>query len=442
MTKNKFTKIFILALDGTPFSFLKKMIASGKMPHFAKLAKQNSFKRMDSVIPPVSSVAWASFLTGKKPEEHGILSFTERNPQTMDWFTPNAGHLKCKTIVEKISDLGKRVFIMNVPATFPPKPVNGISICGFLGNDLLKGTYPKNEGKFLVDQGYRIDADTALAKTDFPAFLQDLKSVLEKRIEMMWHYFEQGEWDFFMTHIMETDRLHHFTWEFMETGNPHFVDLYEKFYGRLDELIGQIVSTIDENTALMLLSDHGFTTLKKEVYLNNWLWQNDYLRFTKPVPQTLHDIHPQSKAYALYPGRIFVNLKGREKNGSVEPGVEYDTLIAELEQKLFEMADPLTGEKIIKKVFKGQELYGNPSKLELGNENSFSSFADLVAIAHDGYDLKGQLWNKDLFEKTVFNGMHTFDDAFVLFTGSDIDKNNISIADLSEFILKLFNRNI
>jgi len=61
----------------------------------------------------------------------------------------------------------------------------------------------------------------------------------------------------------------------------------------------------------------------------------------------------------------------------------------------------------------------------------------LIAIANEGYDLKGQLWNKELFGKTVFNGMHTFDDAFVLFTGDNIEKNNLSIADLAGYILNI-----
>jgi predicted AlkP superfamily phosphohydrolase/phosphomutase len=436
MSKQKKNKIFVLALDGVPFTFLQKMIASGKMPHLARLAKKGDFRKMESVIPPVSSVAWASFLTGKKPQDHGILSFTERNPATMDWFTPDAKQLKCKTLPEILSERGKRVFIMNVPATYPPKKINGVSICGFLGNDLLKGTYPTEEGKILQKKGYRIDADTSLAKTDFPAFLQDLKSVLEKRIEIMRHYFEQEKWDFFMAHIMETDRLHHFTWEFMATGNAHFVELYDRFYGRLDKLIGEIINEIDDNMALMLLSDHGFTILKKEVYLNNWLWQNNYLRFTKPIPQSLHDIHPESKAYALYPGRIFINLKEREKNGRVEQGREYESIRTEIKSKLLELKEPGANDKVIKKVFYGEDLYGR-APMDFADKHSFTDYADLIAIAHKGYDLKGVLWNKDLFAKTIFNGMHTFDDAFVLLNGGVFSKENLAISDLAPDILKI-----
>ncbi|MCB0284494.1 MAG: alkaline phosphatase family protein [Calditrichaeota bacterium] len=424
-------KIFTLALDGTPYTFLKKMIGQGKMPQLAELVKNADFKPMDSVIPPVSSTAWASFLTGALPEKHGILSFTEYDPVTMDWYTPDARHLKAHTLLQELSQKGKRVFSMNVPVTYPPVPVNGISICGFLGNDITGGTYPAHEGFFLQQQGYRIDADTAIAKTNLAAFLQDLKSVLEKRIEMMWHYFNREKWDFFMTHIMETDRLHHFTWGFMEKGLVEAIDLYDRFYSRLDTLIGQIKERLDDDTEFMLLSDHGFTTLKKEVYLNNWLWQKGYLKFTRPIPETLHDIHPQSRAFALYPGRIFINLKGRERSGSVEPGLEYERLLENLRLELRALKDPQDNQPIIKEVLSKDQIYPDAPA------NRSLQFADLVALAHDGYDLKGQLWNRHLTAKTVFNGMHTLENAFVIMTGEHFAEEKIKISDLKKYIFKI-----
>lgn len=430
-------KIFILAFDGTPYSFIKRMIERGKMPNVAALVKNADFRQMDSVIPPVSSAAWASFLTGEQPDKHGILSFTEYDPSTMNWFTPDARHLRVKTILQELSEKGKRVFSMNVPVTYPPVPVNGISVCGFLGDDVAAGTYPAAEGLYLKQQGYRIDASTELAKNDLAAFLQDLKQVLEKRIEMMWHYFEREKWDFFMLHIMETDRLHHFTWEFMEKGIPDAVSLYDRFYSRLDDLLGNIIKSIDDHTALMLLSDHGFTTLKKEVYLNNWLWQNNYLKFSKPIPETLHDIHPQSKAFALYPGRLFINLKGREKFGSVEPGLEYESVRQELQQKLMQLTDAQENAPVIKEIIPGEKIYQNNMEFKLSSINTASNFADLIAVACDGYDLKGQLWNRELFQKTVFNGMHTFSDAFVILKGAKINEERINISNLKKYIMKI-----
>lgn len=433
------TKVFVLALDGVPYTFLKEMMASGNMPNLTELLKSSIFKPMNSVIPPVSSSAWASFLTGKQPNEHGILSFTERDPFSMDWYTPNASNLKSDTILERLSAAGRKVFSMNVPVTFPPQPLNGISICGFLGTDIEQGTFPLHEGAFLKKNGYRIDADTELAKKDLTAFIKDLYAVLEKRIEMMWHYFEREEWDFFITHIMETDRLHHFTWEFMKNKDPFFLKIYQNFYSRLDELIGEMLNRIAKETHLLLLSDHGFTTLKQEVYLNRWLWENDYLRFTRPFPKSLHDIHHESRAYALYPGRVFINLKGREKYGSVTAGSDYETVLEKLRKDLLQLRSPQNNELIIENIYKQGEVYdlhkNYSSEINL-------NLADMYVFAAKGYDLKGQLWSSHLFSKTIFNGMHSFDDAFVISRGIDISESGLSIANLAANIYKVFNLRI
>ncbi len=404
------------------------MIGSGKIPVIAELTEKYFFKPMNSVQPPLSSTAWASFLTGKYPDQHGLLSFTERDPHTMEWYTPDARHLRSKTILDKLSQAGKRVFSMNVPVTFPPKKINGISICGFLGSDISKGVYPESEAIILEQKEYVIDANTELAKTNFRQFINHLWQVLEKRIEIMWHYFEKENWDFFMCHIMETDRLHHFTWEFMEQGIPEVVILYEKFYKRLDDLIGQIMKNIDNNFEFIILSDHGFETLKKEVNLNRFLWEKELLHFTKPVPKSLQDMHPKSVAYSLYPGRIFINLKGREKNGSVSPGHEYEIIRNKIRHLLLEIKHG--NDKVVKDVLNAENIYP-------GYQNFQNSLPDLLAIPTEGFDLKGVLWSKKIFDKTVFNGKHTFDNAFVLASKNYFKRDDIDITDIYDVILKM-----
>lgn len=423
-------RLFVLALDGVPFSFLNDMFSNGLMPNLAQIAQKGDFKTMNSIIPPVSSSAWASFLTGTTPDKHGILSFTERDAATMNWFTPDARHLRGKTILEILSNAGKKVFSMNVPVTYPPQVVNGISICGFLGTDIEKGTYPAKEGPFLKQNGYRIDVDTELAKRNMADFLKDLDIVLEKRIEMMWYYFEKEQWDFFMTHIMETDRLFHFTWEYMESKDPVFVKIYERFFTRLDNLIGDIETRVNGNMQLMFLSDHGFTTLKQEVYLNRWLWENDYLKFIKPYPADLNDIHPLTKAYALYPGRIFVNLKGREKTGSVNAGIEYEKIKANIKNKLSGLTFPANKEKVISSVLDIEDVYNR-------DNISKDKFADMYVFAEQGYEIKGQLWNTSLFSKTFYNGMHTQENAFILTNEFKIPVKNCSITDVARMIFSI-----
>lgn len=439
-------RLFVLALDGTPFTFLQKAVKLGVMPNFARLIVDSEFRQMDSVAPPISSVAWASFMTGQKPAQHGIWGFIDRYPATLQWYTPLSNHLQGKIFWETLSEQGKRVFIMNVPMNYPPRPVNGISICGFLCSDITKGTWPSEIGKVLKARGYIIDADTELAKRDLQTFLSHLHNVLDKRIETMWHFWKQEAWDFFLTHIMETDRLHHFFWEFMEKDDPRYAPHFYDFYRKIDLLIGEIDRATHGKSALLLLSDHGFTTLKKEVYLNPYFQRKGIQRLTNEVTEKLDELHPSSLAYSLYPGRIYINLQGREKNGSVRSGMDYERACQRIEQALQDLRDEDSGQPVIKEVLRHQQLL-NPGQ----NVRFFLSEAeqttadmertpDMLAIAHEGYDLKGNLSRGNLFEKTIFNGTHTLHDAFLLSRGLSPPTSRFSIDQLSDLIQNYFGR--
>ncbi len=428
--------VVVIALDGVPFSLLRRYFDQGKMPRLKQLADRGGFREIVSVQPPLSAPAWASFLTAVPPYEHGILSFTERDPRSLNWYTPDASHMRKPTLLQKLSDRGKRVFSMNVPVTYPPFPVNGISICGFLGPDLERGVYPASEVPFLKSSAYRIDSDVHLAKTDMGAFIADVRAVLDKRLETARHYARREPWDLFMVHIMETDRLHHFTLEAFLKGDAATGRLYDDLYGRIDDFIGWMVDHQPANSRFVLLSDHGFTVLKREIYLNHWLWQQGYLRFTHPRPAGLHHIHGESRAYSLYPGRVYINLRGREKNGRV-PREAYAALRRELAEGLLTLRDPQSGAPVIREVLAGEEIYAPRALREL-HDPTFSFYPDLLAVAHRGYDLKGILWHPQLAAKTVYNGMHTFEDAFLISTVPVVCERSASVIDAGREVLALF----
>jgi len=443
MSKN----IFVLALDGVPYSLLNKLFDYGIMPNFQQLVNNQNFREMNSVHPPISSVAWTSFMTGKNPTGHNIYGFIERKPQTMDVFVPTSINIKSKTVFEYLSEMNKRVFSINVPATYPPKKINGISICGFLGTDILKGTYPAYIGQQLVEDGYQIDVDTVKARTDLQGFIKELNYVLDKRIETIQKFYKQEHWDFFVAHIMAPDRLHHFVWEYFEEGDPYWTEQFYNIYKKIDEFIGKMLNEIPENDELIILSDHGFTKLKKEVFINKWLFDNKYLKFTtQQSPENLTDIHTETKAYSLIPGRIYINLKGREKNGSVLPGLEYEKLREELRNHLKQIKDPETGEKVVEDVLTKEELYQSKQGLTF-NVNSSNTFnkddayyyaPDLMIINSKGYDFKGNLWMDKLMDKGPIVGTHTYNDAFLYIRNKKIVKGNISILDLLPTIFEMY----
>ena len=438
--------VFVLALDGVPYSFLKDAMNGGLMPNFAALVASDNFRQMNSVQPPISSVAWASFMTGKSPGGHGIYGFIERIPENMEVYVPTAAHLQSETLWSYLSDQDKKIFSMNVPLTYPPKPVNGITICGFLGTDIAKGTFPAEIGRRLKADGYIIDADTVAAREDLPAFARELHAVFDKRVATMWEFFKADQWDFFMTHIMETDRMHHFMWQYMTENHAIWAEYFHAFYRKIDNLIAKIADRVASTGHLVILSDHGFTTLKKEVYLNKWLFDQGYLRFTgEGIPDSLQHIHSDSTAYSLIPGRIYLNLRGREKAGTVAPGLEYESIRQELMQKIGNLTDPDTGEKMVRKVITREESYMSAcaetylsgSQPVTDKNDPFYLAPDLLVVSEDGYDFKGNLWRKHLTERGPIVGTHTGHDAFVLVRDRKLKRDRFSIIDMMPTILDL-----
>jgi predicted AlkP superfamily phosphohydrolase/phosphomutase len=426
--KGQGKKVVVIGPDGTPLSLVQRLIDQGELPNFARIFRDGSVKPMTSSIPAVSSVAWSSFMTGKNPGKHGIYGFLDHRPHSYDTFIPNSRAMHGETLWEILSNHGKRVVVMNVPVTYPPRQVNGILVAGFLAPKLEKGTYPPAIGERLVNMGYRLDVDPWQARKDRDKFIEDLYYTLDKREEAMLHFMDTEEWDFFMLQIMETDRLHHFLWEEMETGDPKYAPAFLELYRRLDGLLGRLYDRLGSEVTLIVMSDHGFTLMKKEVYVNRWLQDHGWLSFTKDPPESLGDIHADSRAYSMDPGRLFINLRGREPLGSVDPGKEYESLREELVQSLSGLQDPESGELMIERIYRREEIYSG---------ECYPQAPDLVAMPLRGYDLKGSL-NKDvLTDRGVITGAHTYDDAMLYVRGQEIGKEVVSIVDVMPTILHL-----
>jgi len=431
LRKNHSPRVVVISLDGVPYSFIKARIAAGDLPNFKTLFDNGSLRRMNSVQPCASSVAWASYMTGKNPGKHNIFGFVDKKPGTLETFVPTSANMMSDTIGEIMSRAGKKVFVMNVPVTFPPRPVNGILIGCFLGTGLEKIAYPAQVSAELKKMGYRIDASAAIARENLSRFIDECNDVLNKRAEVMFHYLAQASWDFFQCHIMETDRMNHFFWECAENQNAPYAKAFVDFYKRVDDLIGVVERKIGDETELIILSDHGFCPIKKEIYLNRFLAAAGLLKFKTASPKSLNDMQAESVAYSLIPGRIFINLQGREPQGTVAPE-RYEEAREKVARTLLECKAPDSGAPIIRDVIKREDVY---------HGEHFSKAADLIAVPHDGYDLKGDVTKLIFGENTALTGMHKFDDALIFVRQREIKpvQENLWIGDVAPTILKLMN---
>jgi predicted AlkP superfamily phosphohydrolase/phosphomutase len=434
LRREKKKRVVFIGLDGTPYTFMQRLIAEGRAPNAARLAEQGSLLRMDSMWPWVSSVAWSTMMTGVNPGKHNIFGFIDRDPATHKQFIPTSANMKARTLWEVLSEAGKRVIVINVPVTYPPRQVNGVLVSGFLSPSLDKAVYPASFLPTLKSLGYIVDADPWKARESKELALQEVNAALDARIRTLFHLVENEAWDYLHVHVMETDRLHHFLWQQMEEGHPEYAPAFYNFYRRIDDMLGQLAAKLDENTTLMWMADHGFCSIKKEVYVNRWLMDNGWLKLRNVPPDRkkgLNEIDPVSVAYSLDPGRVVIRLRGREKEGSVAPGAEYEALRDEIAAAALQLNDPESDEPIFQEVFKREELYHGPY---------LEQAADLILAPHDGYDPKGPLYKETLtFKGDELVGMHTFDDAMLYVGGRVISQTRFSVLNVMPTILDLMN---
>jgi predicted AlkP superfamily phosphohydrolase/phosphomutase len=218
---------------------------------------------------------------------------------------------------------------------------------------------------------------------------------------------------------METDRMNHFFWDGWESeASPHR-EAFFKFYRAVDKALEEIVRRIDPDSELIVLSDHGFCSIRKEINLNCWLKEKGWLRFREEASPELKTIQSESKAYSLLPGRVYV-LGTKESDRA--------QFNRELASSLLELQDPSDRARVIRRVCQREEIYDGPYQ---------RSGPDLVAIPLPGYDLKGNFTASQLAAESEMKGMHTDDDAFLYIRNYPFKRESAKITDLYPTILSL-----
>ena len=410
-------KIIIIGLDGVPFRLLKEFSEKGIMPNTARIISEGTFRGMSSSIPEISSVAWSSIITGKNPAEHGIFGFTDFLPNTYRLSFPNFSQLKLPTFWELKPD--SRHIIVNVPSTYPAREINGVLISGFVALDLERAVYPEATIAHLQKFDYKVDVDSSKAHESLDFFIKDLNKTNEARISA-YRYLWNKEWDTFMLVFTGSDRLMHFLWDAYEDQNHEFHQEFNNYFKRVDEIIGEISSRMGDTDNLIMLSDHGFEKLEKDVYINRILQNEGFLKLMNVESINFSHIDYGTKAFALDPARIYINLKGKYPRGGVCES-EKESIIRDLEY--FFDNFQIDGKKAVSRVYRKEEIYSGPY---------LDKAPDLVLIGAKGFNLKAAVNSADIYSKGIFTGKHTQDDAFLLVNKEcdQIIPENLNVCDV------------
>jgi len=368
-------KVVLIGLDGLNPDLVYQW--HSELPNIKKLMEQGIYGKIESTVPPITPQAWSCVLSGRNPGRFGFWDFTYRNDYSYgqpELVSSKVRDERVDTLYKILSEQGKRIAIINIPVTYPPPEIpNGYSISSFMTPSLdSQFTYPaslKEEIKKIIGE-YIIDASTSdmnFRHMDKEVVLKRIYDMDKQRFELTKYFIKDKNCDFVFTVVMGTDRMPHLFYRYFDknhiryTPHPEYKDALKNHYKFCDENIGEIVNLLDENTAVIVLSDHSVQRLDGRINLNEWLIQQGYMKLkSRPnqlTPLMRADIDwSQTKAWATgFTGQIYLNVKGREAQGIVD-AKDYDNLLDELAEKLKAIADE-KGKKLDTKVYKRKDIH-------------------------------------------------------------------------------------
>ena len=408
---NAVSRRVVIGLDGVPFSLIGDLAGNGVMPNLGSIIQKSIFRQMDSSIPEISSVAWSSIITGANPGEHGIYGFSDVAPDSYRVCFPNFSGLRVSPFW--MDEAHGNSVIVNVPSTYPAGELHGVLIAGFVALELNKAVYPQSLAEQLEEMDYRVDVDSKKAHQSMELFLRDLSETLESRIEAYRYLWDGIDWETFMLVFTGTDRLSHFLWSAYEDESHRFHADFLDHFRRIDEVVGEISDRLNDDDLLVMLSDHGFERLEESVNVNVYLRENGFLKLRKQPSRSLNDIDDGTVAFALEPGRIYINMAGRYPRGGVTQK-DVERVVDDLIQAL----EPLeiNGRRAISHIFRKEEVYRG---------GMADRAPDLVLMPGAGFDLKARIASDELIEEDIFTGKHNQHDAFLLVSDHALDALDI-----------------
>jgi len=419
-------RVAFIGIDGVPHSLVENN--PDVFPNLAEIEDAGDAGAIESIVPPESSACWPSLTTGKNPGETGVYGFTDRETGSYDTYVPMGRDVQVDRVWDRVTADGRDATVMNVPVSFPPQRDVQRMVSGFLSPGVDKAAYPDEFRDDLQSMDYRLDPNPKLGhKDDKTEFIDDAHEVLEKRFEAFKRYIRADDWDLFFGVFMSTDRVNHFLFEHY-TDDGEYREEFLEFYRTLDDYIGRLREELDDDVSLLIASDHGFTKLDHEVHLNTWLAEQGWLDFEEDDHDDLGDISDDTRAYSFIPGRIYLNLEGREPRGAV-PEAEYEETRAELKELLEGLEGP-NGEPVCERVVEREKAFD-------GAHDDIAP--DLVAVPHDGFDLKASFRpEEEVFTKGARNGMHNFYDATLFSDDPEVRiDGDVNLFDLTPTMLDL-----
>ena len=370
MSDDAAKKVMIIGLDcAEPSLVLERW--RNELPAISSLMERGAYGRLTSVIPPITVPAWSCMMASQTPGDLGVYGFRNRADHSYDaLFIADGNAIKPPRLWDLVTRAGHASIVLGVPGTYPPRPLNGVMISCFLTPSIeSRYTYPpllRREVEETVGE-YVFDCKEFRTE-DKDYLLQQVYEMTDKRFALAEHLLETKPWRLFAMVEMGPDRMHHGFWQFMdpehrryERGNPYESAILD-YHRHVDGLIARLLGHADEDTVVIVVSDHGAKRMDGGIRVNEWL-RREGLLATLAEPNgrsSLSDLGIDwSRTVAWgeggYYSRIFMNVRGREPEGIVAPE-DYEAVRRDLAERLAAIPDE-QGRPIGTRVYTPEEVY-------------------------------------------------------------------------------------
>ncbi|MGH2652906.1 MAG: alkaline phosphatase family protein [Actinomycetota bacterium] len=363
-------RIAVIGLDcATPALLFDRL--AGEVPNIQALLGRSLRGQLESITPPITVPAWACAMTGKTPGQLGIYGFRNRKDTSYEGLTiATSGAVREPAVWDLLGEAGKKSLLIGVPPAYPVKPVEGWRVSCFLT--------PPSAGSYTWPKELASEVEEEVGEYifDIPNFreqgedyvLERVHAMTERRFRVARRLVRNKPWDLFMLVEMGMDRLHHVFWHHCDPAHPKYVagnrfeTAFRDYYRMLDREVGSLLEALPDDAVTILMSDHGARAMVGGVCFNDWLIREGYLVLEGSVegPTPIGQVPIDwSKTTAWgdggYYGRLFLNVKGREPRGILEPD-RYERVRDEIAGKLEEMKGP-DGSPLGTRVIRPEQAY-------------------------------------------------------------------------------------
>jgi predicted AlkP superfamily phosphohydrolase/phosphomutase len=362
-------KTLVIGLDGaTP----ELLFGDERLANFRALMEAGCYGRLESIIPPITVPAWMCMAASQDPGSLGVYGFRNRTDHSYQGLgIVNSKAIQELTIWDQVAREGKRANIIGVPPAYPPRKVNGICVGCFLTPDTntdqythppaVKARIAELVGEYPVDvKGFRTERKDWLK--------EEIYAMSRKHFAVVRNLLRHSEWDYFQFVEIGLDRLQHGFWKYHdpqharhEPGHPH-QEAIRDYYRYLDEEAGRLLELLDDETMVLVVSDHGAQRLDGGFCVNEWLVREGLLALNE-YPQQITPFSRLSVNWGKtkvwseggYYARVFFNVKGREPQGAIDPA-DYEKFRDEIKARL-EATQDAQGRSLGTLVFRPEEVY-------------------------------------------------------------------------------------